>query len=251
MASAKRKTRGLILREMTLGESDRLVTVLTEDMGVIRAFARRAKNLSDSKNAATSLLCYSRLDLYQGRERYIINSAVPIEAFFGLRSDIVALSLGQYLCQFTEELIPEAPDSSEYLRLILNALHFLSEGTRPPELIKALVELRMLSASGFMPNLVACAACGAYESPRMFFRVSKGELYCKDCYLPKSTPALGLSPPALRAMRQTVFPTLEKAFAFTLQGTPLRELSEAAEVYSINVLQKHLKTLDFYHSLLI
>ena len=87
MASAKRKTRGLILREMTLGESDRLVTVLTEDMGVIRAFARRAKNLSDSKNAATSLLCYSRLDLYQGRERNIINSAVPIEAFFGLRSD--------------------------------------------------------------------------------------------------------------------------------------------------------------------
>ena len=255
MAASKRKTRGLILREMTLGESDRLITVLTEDMGVIRAFARRAKNLTDSKNAATGLLCYSRLDLYEGRERYIINSAVPIEAFFGLRSDITALALGQYLCQFAEELVPEAPDSGEYLRVILNALHFLSqgasgEGGRPQELIKALVELRMLSMSGFMPNLIGCASCGAYESERMFFRVSRGELYCKDCYLPKSSPAVGLSPPALGAMRQIVLPPLEKAFAFTLKGAPLKELSDAAEAYSVSVLQKRLKTLDFYNSLL-
>lgn len=250
MAQQKRKTRGLILREMTLGESDRLVTVLTEDEGVIRAFARRAKNINDSKNAATGLLCYSSLDIYRGRERYIINSAIPIEAFFGLRSDITALALAQYLCQFTEELVPEGPDSGEYLRLILNALHFLSSGSRPPELLKALTELRMLSMSGFMPDLVACAACGAYESQRMYFRVSRGELYCQDCYLPKGSPAIGLSPPALTAMRHIIYSPLEKAFAFKLTGSPLRELGEAAEAYSVSVLQKRLKTLDFYRSLL-
>lgn len=250
MAQQKQKTRGLILREMTLGESDRLVTVLTEDMGVIRAFARRAKNLTDGKNAATGLLCYSRLDLYRGRERYIINSAIPIETFFGLRSDITALALAQYLCQFTEELVPEGPDSGEYLRLILNSLHFLSSGTRPPELLKALCELRMLSMSGFMPDLVACAACGAYESGRMFFRVNRGELYCEKCYLQKDTPAMGLSPAALTAMRHIIYSPLERAFAFNLTGAPLRELSEAAEAYSVSVLQKRLKTLDFYRSLL-
>ena len=53
-------TQGLIIREQVVGESDRLVTVLTRDEGVVRAFARRAKNLKDSKNAATGLLCYSR-----------------------------------------------------------------------------------------------------------------------------------------------------------------------------------------------
>ena len=46
------KTQGLIIREQTVGESDRLVTVLTRDAGVVRAFARRAKNLKDSKSAA-------------------------------------------------------------------------------------------------------------------------------------------------------------------------------------------------------
>ena len=84
----------------------------------------------------------------------------------------------------------------------------------------------------------------------MLLRVTRGELYCEKCYLQKDTPALGLSPAALTAMRHIIYSPLEKAFAFALKGAPLRELSEASESYSISVLQKRLKTLDFYHSLL-
>ena len=81
-------TEGIIIKEQTVGESDRLVTILTRNEGVIRAFARKAKSLKDNKNSATGLLCYSRLSIYKGREKYIIDSASPIEVFFGLRSDI-------------------------------------------------------------------------------------------------------------------------------------------------------------------
>ena len=101
------KTQGIIIREQVIGESDRLITALTQDEGVVRAFARRAKNLKDSKNSATGLLCYSRLNLYKGREKYIVNDAFPIEVFFGLRQDIVRLALAQYFCSLAAELVPE------------------------------------------------------------------------------------------------------------------------------------------------
>ena len=130
------KTQGLIIREQTVGESDRLVTVLTRDAGVVRAFARRAKNLKDSKSAATQLLCYSRLSIFKGREKYMIDDAEPIEVFFGLRRDIAALSLAQYFCELAYLMVPEDTDSEEYLRLILNSLHFLSKGTRPIRLLQ-------------------------------------------------------------------------------------------------------------------
>ena len=42
-------TQGLIIKEQAVGESDRLVTILTKDEGVVRAFARRAKNLRTAK----------------------------------------------------------------------------------------------------------------------------------------------------------------------------------------------------------
>ena len=100
-------TQGLIIKEQAVGESDRLVTILTKDEGVVRAFARRAKNLKDSKNAATGLLCYSRLKLSKGRDTYNVNEAFPIEVFFGLRKDVTALALAQYFCQLAVELVPE------------------------------------------------------------------------------------------------------------------------------------------------
>ena len=89
-------TQGLIIKEQAVGESDRLVTILTKDEGVVRAFARRAKNLKDSKNAATGLLCYSRLKLSKGRDTYNVNEAFPIEVFFGLRKDVTALASVSY-----------------------------------------------------------------------------------------------------------------------------------------------------------
>lgn len=245
----KAQTQGIIIREQPVGESDRLVTALTRDLGVVRAFARRAKNYKDSKNAATGLLCYSRLDLYLGRDKYIIDAAYPIEVFFELRQDILRLALGQYFCELACELVPDGVESGEYLRLVLNALHFLCRGTRPAALLKPIVELRMLSISGYMPDLVGCAGCGAYESERMFFRVNRGEIYCQKCYLAKGSPAAALSPGALRGMRHIIYSDFEKVFSFNLTGGALAELTAAAEAYTLSILQKRPKTLDFYNSL--
>ena len=51
-------TEGLVIKEMNVGESDRLVTLFTRDYGIIKAFASGAKNIKSKKGAATSLLTY-------------------------------------------------------------------------------------------------------------------------------------------------------------------------------------------------
>lgn len=239
-----------MIKEQTIGESDRLVTVLTRDEGVVRAFARRAKSLKDSKNAATGLLCYSRLNLYKGRDKYIINDAFPIEVFFDLRKDIVRLSLAQYFCELAAELVPEGVESGDYLRLVLNALHFLCKGERPEEILKPIVELRMLSISGYMPDLVYCAQCGAYEADSMYFKVNRGTIYCDKCYISKGDPFVALSRAALTGMRHIIYSDFERIFSFDLSEGARKELSAAAEAYTIHILQKRPRTLDFYSSLL-
>lgn len=243
-------TQGLIIKEQTVGESDRLVTVLTKDEGVIRAFARRAKTLKDAKHAGTGLLCYSKLKISKGKTTYMINEAFPIEIFFELRQDVTALALAQYFCQLAGELVPEGVEAEVYLRLVLNALHFLCKGTRPQAMLKAVVEMRMLSEAGFMPNVAYCASCGTYESPRMYFKINRGELYCKDCYLDNGDPCAALSPAALTAMRHIVYSDFEKIFSFSLTSGAQRELASASEAYTLHILQKRPKTLDFYYSLL-
>ena len=244
------KTQGLIIKEQTIGESDRLVTMLTKDAGVLRAFARRAKNLKDSKSAATQLLCYSRLSVFKGREKYIIDDAEPIEVFFGLRRDIGALSLAQYFCELAYLLVPEETDSEEYLRLVLNSLHFLSKGTRPKRMLQSVTELRMLSMAGYMPDLVACTNCAAYEDEVMYFLPDSGVLYCKDCFEPTGEPYIALPPGVLTAMRHIVFSDFNKLYSFSLPEDALKVLNAATESYTVRTLHTMPKTLEFYKSFL-
>ncbi len=89
-------TDGLVIMERTVGESDRLVTLLTREEGIIRAFSPLAKTLKSKTrqcDAIALLFCFS---IYRGRDKYIINDAQPLEVFFDLRSDIETLSLAQY-----------------------------------------------------------------------------------------------------------------------------------------------------------
>ncbi len=242
------KTEGLIIKEQVVGESDRLVTVLTKDEGVIRAFARKAKNINDSKNSATQLLCYSKLNIYKGKDKYIISDAFPKEVFFDLRNDIIRLSLAQYFCELAYEIVPEGVDAGEYLRVILNSLHYLSKNTRPELLLKSITEMRLLTIAGYMPNLICCADCGKYEDETMYFMINSGTILCSDCFT-SGEASVPLGAAAMHAMRHIIYSDIEKLYAFTISPEAQKQLSFACEAYTIATLQKRLKTLDFYDSI--
>ena len=61
-----------------------------------------------NKNASgLQTLCYSRLTIYEGRDKYIIDEAEPIELFYGLRADLGRLALAQYFCELSMHTVPE------------------------------------------------------------------------------------------------------------------------------------------------
>ena len=239
-------TNGLIIREKHIGEYDRLITVLTQDRGMVRAFATGALRLKSRIAAATQLLCYSSLTLYQAKDTYRVNEAQAIEVFFALRSDMEKLSAAQYFCELAGALAPEEDDASAYLRLMLNALQFLAQDRLPLVQIKAIVELRMLSLAGYMPDLTACTACGQYEGEEMFLDCLGGHLLCAQHRTPGS---IALPRGVLAAMRHIVYSDFEKLFFFTLPAPGLRMLAQVCEKYLLCQLDRTFSTLDFYHTL--
>lgn len=243
-------TEGLVLTEKSVGESDRLVTVLTRQEGVIRAFAQQAKRLQNRKLSSTQMLSYSRLSIYKGREKYIINDAWPIESFFDLRRDMERLSLAQYFCELAIALAPEESEAGDFLRLMLNALFFLSKGKRPGLQLKAVVEMRMLALAGYMPDLVCCRGCGCYEADVMYFLPHSGVIVCGDCYAPQQQePAIPLPRGVMTALRHTIYADFDKLFSFRLAEDGLRLLADASEQYLLCTVQRRFATLEFYHQM--
>lgn len=240
-------TDGLILKEQNIGEKDKLVTVLTRHNGLVRAFVRGAKSVNNRKNSSTGMFCFSKLCLYKTKESYIIDEAEPIELFFELRSDLEKLALAQYFSELIMTLVQEDEAAEEYLRLILNSLHFLAKGKMPVEQVKAITELRLMCIAGYMPNLVACDRCGEYETNTMYFDVEDGLLYCENCM--SNSMLFPLDIGLIKALRHIAFSDFEKIYSFKMEDSALPDLSYITEKYLLSKLQRNFKTLEFYNSI--
>ena len=245
----KFKTKGLIIKQQNIGERDRLVWVLTESHGILRAFARGAKNIKSPKCAGTGLLSYADLTIFEGRDSYSIDEANALEQFVGLRSDVENMSLAQYFCELCLNLCPTGQEAKEQLRLMLNSLYFLSNKKRPALQIKICFEMRLITLCGYMPDLVMCAGCGVYESPEMVFVPQSGRLYCAACADRLGIQGARLPIASVTALRHTVYADFEKLFAFELKEELLRPLSLASERYVAYMTQKDYPTLQFYKAI--
>lgn len=243
----KESMSGLVIKEQTVGEFDRLITVLTAEKGLIRAFSRGAKKAKSKKLSATALLTYSDFTFTKKGDTYTVEDAAPREVFFELRNDVLKITLAQYICELAYEFCEQDYESGEILRLFLNSLYFLKTDKKSGVFIKAVTELRLLSLSGYMPDLVACEGCGEYESAVMRFCPESGKLFCDSCI--PSGEAVNVALPVVRAMRHIVFSDFEKIFAFSLSKESEELLSYVSERYLLSQTRRKFKTLDFFHLL--
>lgn len=240
-------TVGIVIREKTVKENDRIITVLTKDYGIIRATVYGAKKMQSRLSASTQLFAYSEFSFSQRKEFYSVDHAVNREMFFALRNDIESLALAQYFAQLEEEMASDDNRSEEFLRLILNSIHLLCSENKNAKKIKAVFEMRMLCLSGYMPDILMCENCGKYEDEVMYFNLADGTIRCRDCFNGNGRP---ISAGVLHAMRHICYSDHEKIFNFKLSDESLDALCKLTEDYLFLKVRRNFKTLDFYYSLI-
>ena len=244
------KTRGIVLKENITRESDRIITVLTAS-GIIRVYAKAAKNIKSKKFTATSPLCYSEFVLREGGDLYIVNSAEEIEIFYNLRTDIERLALAQYFCELINAVALEETECEEILRLALNSLHFLCGQEKNKYLVKSVFEMRLMCLLGFMPDLVACKECLKFEDNTVFFDVLNSDIYCAECLPQKQGNDIKLTLSELSVLRHIVYSDFNKIFSFTASDECLRAVSSLCEKYVEAMVERRFKTLDYFNSVRI
>ena len=194
------------------------------------------------------MLCYSDFSVDKTKKDvYFIKEATSKNVFFSLREDIVLLSLAQYLAELAYELAPREEEAGEFLPLILNSLHLLSQKSKDRALIKAVAELRMLTLSGYMPQLIGCKKCGSFETGTMYVDTVSGELFCESC--PGTARLYETNAGVIRAMRHICLSEPSKIFSFSLPAEGLDTLSQISEKYLLNITNRRFKTLSFYKTM--
>lgn len=241
----KTEMEALILTDTTVGDNDRLVTVLSRSSGILRCFVRGAKNLKNLNFASTQPLSYSHLSIYKGRSSYVIDEAKLIRSFYNIQFDLQRLALAQYMCELAIKNIPENVYSSDLLDLMLNCLHVLTSTDRPPELIKTVFEIRFAVLSGSMPDIIYCCGCGKYDSDTMFFDYVNNRLFCSGCINGEQSVCM-LSRGAVTAFRFIALAEPKKIFSFSLSDVSLHQLSDCSEKFILSISDTRFHTLDYY-----
>ncbi len=243
-------TKALVLRGVDYKESDKILTLLTSDMGKLTASARGCRRRGSPIAAGCQLLCWSEMVLYEYQGRWAVKEANTERQFRGVRDDLEKLALACYLAEVTEVLAVEGLPSPELLSLILNSLHALEKLNKPHSLIKAAFELKAMCLAGYEPLLDGCAVCGAETPADPRFHLREGVLHCASC---RSGMGDGISMPldeaGLKAMQHIAWGDPKRLFSISMGEESLKRFSDLAEAYLHTQLERGFHTLDFYKSI--
>lgn len=245
------KTKALVLRSVDYKESDKILTLLTQELGKITVSARGCRKKGSPIAASCQLLAWSELVLYDYQGRWSVKEGETLRLFRGVQADLERLALGCYFAEVAEALAVEGIPSPELLALTLNSLHALDKLTdKPLRLVKTAFEWRAMCLAGYEPLFDGCAVCGTNPPEKPQFHLREGVLHCARCREEVGEGiSMPLNPQSLCALEHIVHGDPKRLFSFRLEGEGLKLLADAGEAYLHTQMERGFRTLDFYKQL--
>jgi DNA repair protein RecO (recombination protein O) len=172
------RERGVVLRTVKLGEADRIVTLVTEGRGKVRAVAKGVRRTKSRFGARLEPLSHVALLCYEGRNLDTITQAEAVEHFRPVREDLERLNRATCLLEVVDAVVQEGEADPRLYQMLLGGLRTLAAGDAP--LLVPAFFWRLLAQQGFRPLLDHCASCGA-GGAMVAFDVGEGGVLCPSC----------------------------------------------------------------------
>ncbi|MFN6466135.1 MAG: DNA repair protein RecO [Nostoc sp. DedVER02] len=187
------KATGINLKTQVLGESDKIVTILTPEFGLIRAVAPGARKHNSSLGGRSGMFVVNELLIAKGRSLDKITQAQTLKTYPGLAKDLGKLAASQYLAEIVlSQALSEQPQEELY-ELFNEHLHRL-EALSSANTSGVLAHLahgvfHLLALAGVTPQVQVCCLSGRSLKPdfthpnwQVGFSVPTGGTICLETW---------------------------------------------------------------------
>jgi len=239
------KTPAVVLYSLDFAEWDKLVTVYTRDFGKLKGVAKGAKRSRKRFGSGLEPLTHTRLSFFEKERSSLVrlDHCEIIESYPTIHNDVLRVSYASYLGELINEMTAEREASRELFELFITFLHLLNNPLCREEFIR-IFELRLLSLSGYQPELRRCVVCHTEVSGEGSYRFSlnKGGLICSGCF--KGTydfPSLSGGTIKMLQRAQTI--ALDKVTRLFFSPQALEESRKVLRSFIEYHLEKPLKSL--------
>ena len=214
MAHLTYTARVIVVRKTKLGESDLILSLLTEDGSQLRAVAKGARKPKSSfASRLGRFLDPADVLCARGRSLDVVSEARLVEGNAALRSDIERASAAAPLAELVERTTQSGLECPNLFAMTQTALRTMcdSDAAGAPS-IAASRSPKAFAMTGVRPVLSECAACGNPVTPlpdgSLAFSPREGGVICSHCrvhteagYIDAQTAEWSELPSALDVLR--------------------------------------------------
>ena len=250
-------TDAIILRAVTTGEADRVVTLLTRTLGKVAAVARSAQKSRARFGGALSAFVVGQATLRErrGSELMGLESFDALHDFTAIANDPLRYAHASYATELTREL--SAPRQADVAAFeLLGELYETVAAHAPAADTLRAFELRLMDDLGLRPVLDRCLGCGAdddatLDAPGALLDPGLGGLRCFRCAAQARSAGVRPLPAAARhRLLQLVDAALADAAVLPpLPGEHAARAREALHAMLAAHLPGPLRTLEFIQQL--
>lgn len=174
----------IVLRATAYGESDRVVTLLTERHGKVSALAKNARRSAKRFAGGLGLFTTGKAAFVDrpGAELARLERFDATMGWPGLLADLGKIAHAGYVAELLDGLLPARQADGVMYELALRFIRTLDAGEPSADLLRVF-ELALLEAVGLRPELTRCIGCGreADDAPGQRVDPSQGGLVCGRC----------------------------------------------------------------------
>lgn len=235
--------KGIVLRRSDYGENNCILTIFTPDSGIIKAViygVKRGKN--NSKAASGQFLCYGDYDIFGGKGGAgSVNSVNIIDAFLPVSESVAKLALCNYMAESVIAILGENNPDERLFNIFLNCVYALAYRDDDIMKVKAVFEIKLMCAEGFMPVMDECAVCGSGEL--YAFDAERGGMVCRTC---RKGSSRRISNMAYKALMYIASCPDRKMLSFNANEILIEELGKVSEEYLLKQSDRDFKSLDYF-----
>lgn len=169
--------RAIVLRGWKLGETDRIVSLLCENSGKVRAVAKGVRKSTSKFGGRLEPFSECRVSLWKGRSELLTISQVDtVQSNVALSEDLDKLVKASAIAELLDKVAVEAVDTSTLFALTSRALGNLASDSSVNFL--SAYFLRVATIEGVTPECEACLACGSTVD-LAYFDANAGGVRCR------------------------------------------------------------------------
>lgn len=129
---------GIVLKRVSTGETDRIVTLLTQDQGKITCIAKGVRKLNSSRSAVLEPGNFIKAFLVSTKSLPIMTQAIIIEDCNGMANSLASIRALSQLLEILEKLFVEEQLDDQTYRLVLLLRKQVITNNASPQIMRRL-----------------------------------------------------------------------------------------------------------------